>query len=106
MPLTSFKGIIITIRKVISMNKFYRVDHEQSPTTKLSYNLKDKTAKKGSINGTVIGSTNKFVAILWENSSVAEIISLQPATRTNNTYFNAAGYARYLAKQKQKSVRG
>ena len=31
------------------MNKFYRLDHEQSPTTKLSYNLKDKTAKKGDI---------------------------------------------------------
>ena len=86
------------------MNKFYRIDHEQAPTTKLTYDLKTKQATKGDLKGTVIGSTNKFVAILWENSSVAEIVSLQPATRTNNTYFNAAGYARYLAKQK--SVRG
>jgi len=88
------------------MNKFYRIDREQAPTTRLYYNLKDKTATKGDLKGTIIGSTNKFVAIMWENSPVAEIVSLQPATRTNNTYFNAAGYARYLAKQKQKSVRG
>ena len=84
------------------MNKFYRLDHEQSPTTKLSYNLKDKTAKKGSIKGTVLGSTNKFVAILWENSATAEIVPLQPCRKTVNSYHNAAGYACYLAKLAQR----
>ncbi len=68
------------------MNKFYRLDHEQSPTTKLSYNLKTKTAKKGKIKGTVLGSTNKFVAILWENSPVAEIVTLQPCRKTMLSY--------------------
>lgn len=72
------------------MNKFYRLDHEQSPTTKLSYNLKDKTAKKGSIKGTVLGSTNKFVAILWENSTTAEIVPLQPCRKTFNAYNRVA----------------
>ena len=68
------------------MNKFYRLDHEQSPTTKLSYNLKTKTAKKGNVKGTVLGSTNKFVAILWENSPVAEIVTLQPRRKTMLSY--------------------
>ena len=72
------------------MNKFYRLDHEQSPTTKLSYNLKTKEAKKGSIKGTVLGSTNKFVAILWENSPVAEIVTLQPCRKTFNAYNRVA----------------
>ena len=68
------------------MNKFYRLDHEQSPTTKLSYNLKDKTAKKGNVKGTVLGYTNKFVAILWENSPVAEIVTLQPCRKIMLSY--------------------
>lgn len=84
------------------MNKFYRLDHEQAPTTRLSYNLATKKAKKGTLKGTVIGSTNKFVAIVWENSPVAEIVPLQPCRRTDNTYHNAAGYARYLAKLQQR----
>lgn len=68
------------------MNKFYRIDHEQAPTTRLSYNLKDKTATKGDLKGKVIGSTNKFVAILWENSPVAEIVTLQPCRKTMLSY--------------------
>lgn len=72
------------------MNKFYRLDHEQAPTTRLSYNLATKKAKKGSIKGTVLGSTNKFVAILWENSPVAEIVPLQPCRKTFNAYNRVA----------------
>lgn len=72
------------------MNKFYRLDHEQAPTTRLSYNLATKEAKKGSIKGTVLGSTNKFVAILWENSATAEIVTLQPCRKTFNAYNRVA----------------